>query len=209
MGRNAGTWTARAVGTVTIDLSLNHDSRHNQGIMKHTKEAVKLLVQIQIEGKKKEAENERFRRFWKNSDHSDEELRRIASRIESEIDCTQCANCCRVPVVTVEEHEISRLAHYLNISPATVIAEYTDEDEGCHVLRQTKDGCVFLKNNLCTVYDARPDQCEGFPYLSKGEGEIVSHSYALMDRVCYCPIVYHSVEAFKEALSFPRSTKRK
>ena len=51
--------------------------------------------------------------------------------------------------------------------PEQVVKEYTSVDPEDHetILRQTKDGCVFLDGNLCRVYKARPRACREFPYL--------------------------------------------
>src|ERR1700727_891939 len=117
------------------------------------------LVQIRMLGEKKREENERFRRHMKSRDHSDRILRRIAEGIEEQIDCIQCANCCRVATATVTERDAERLARALRIKPARFLAEYTDEtEEEGRILRRTGEtGCVFLNGNECTVYGARPD----------------------------------------------------
>ncbi len=90
------------------------------------------LVQIRLLGEKKRPENERFRRHMKTHDHSDRILRRIAEEIEDQIDCTACANCCRAATVTIADRDVERLARYLRITPATFLADYTEEshDEG-------------------------------------------------------------------------------
>jgi Fe-S-cluster containining protein len=112
-------------------------------------------------GEKKREENGRFRTFMKSRDHSDRILRRIAQGIEDEMDCTVCANCCRVATATVKERDIEHLARFLRISEARFIAEYTteDEEEGRILRRTDAEGCVFLSGNECTVYEARPDAC--------------------------------------------------
>src|SRR5207248_7417596 len=117
------------------------------------------LVQIKLLGEKKRQENERFRRHLKTRDHSDRILRRIAEDVEEQIDCTVCANCCKVATAIVTERDVERLARYLRIPTARFLAEYTmeSEEEG-RVLRRTDEaGCVFLDGTTCTVYDARPD----------------------------------------------------
>src|SRR6185312_15817077 len=87
------------------------------------------LVQIKLLGEKKRPENERFRRHLKSHDHSDRILRRIAEDIEDQIDCTQCANCCRVATVKLSERDVERLARYLRISPAKFLSQYATESE--------------------------------------------------------------------------------
>jgi Fe-S-cluster containining protein len=164
------------------------------------------LVQIKTLGEKKRDENLRFRRHMKAHDHSDRILRRIAEEIEGHIDCTECANCCKVATVQVSERDVERLAKYLRISPDRFLAEYTveSEEEGRILRRDEKTGCVFLNGNDCIVYEARPDICQRFPHLVRGQGSIASRMWQFVDRACYCPIVYNSLEAFKEELRFRR-----
>jgi Fe-S-cluster containining protein len=65
-------------------------------------------------------------------------------------------------------------------------------------------GCVFLSGRECAVYDARPDNCRRFPHLVRGNGSIASRMWQFVDRAVYCPIVYNSLEAFKDELRFRR-----
>jgi len=164
------------------------------------------LVQIRLLGEKKRPENERFRRHMKTHDHSDRILRRIGEGIEEQIDCTVCANCCRVATAKVSERDVERLARYFRISPAKFIAEYTmqSEDEGTILRRSEEAGCVFLDGTACTVYDARPETCQRFPHVVRGNGSIASRMWQFIDRACYCPIVYNSLEAFKVETGFRR-----
>lgn len=155
-------------------------------------------------GEKKRDENLRFRTFMKSRDHSDRILRRIAQGIEDEIDCTACANCCRVATAVVKERDVEHLARFLRISEARFLDEYTTEsEEEGRVLRRTDaEGCIFLSGNECTVYEARPDACQRFPHVVRGNGSIASRMWQFVDRACYCPIVYNSLEAFKEEMGY-------
>jgi len=163
------------------------------------------LVQIRLLGEKKRPENERFRRFLKTHSHSDRQLRHIAEDIEGQIDCTQCANCCKLATVTVAERDVERLARYLRTTPAKFAADYTEvtRDEGRILRRSEESGCVFLDGNLCSVYDARPDTCQRFPHLVRGQGSLASRMWQFIDRACYCPIVFNALESFKQALRYP------
>jgi Fe-S-cluster containining protein len=162
------------------------------------------LVQIRLLGEKKRDENGRFRMFMKSRDHSDRILRRIAQGIEDQIDCTQCANCCRVATAIVKERDVERLARFLRVSEAQFLKEYTQDggEEGRILRRTDTEGCVFLSGNECTVYDARPDSCQRFPHVVRGNGSILSRMWQFVDRACYCPIVYNSLEAFKEEMGY-------
>lgn len=164
------------------------------------------LVQIRTLGEKKRDENLRFRRFMKSRDHSDRILRRIAEGIQEQIDCTICANCCKTSTTEISDRDIDRLAHYLRIAREQFLAEYTMlDEEGNLSLRYTPEaGCVFLDGNLCSVYDARPDICQRYPHLVRGNGSIASRMWTFVDRASVCPIVYNCLEAFKQELGFRR-----
>jgi Fe-S-cluster containining protein len=162
------------------------------------------LVQIRLLGDKKREENGRFRKSMKS--HSDRILRRVAQDIEEQIDCTTCANCCKVASVRISERDVERLARHLRITPARFLGDYTVESvtEGRILRRSEESGCVFLSGYECTVYEARPDICQRFPHLVRGQGSIASRMWEFVDRACYCPIVYNSLEAFKDVLGFQR-----
>ena len=164
------------------------------------------LVQIKLLGEKKRPENERFRKHMKSFDHSDRILRRIGEQIEDAIDCLACANCCRVATAKVTERDVERLARYLRVKPARIMAEYVvkSEEEGLILRRDKMTGCVFLSGNECTVYDARPAICGDFPHLVRGKGTIPFRMWQFIDRATYCPIVYNSLEAFKDEMEFKR-----
>jgi uncharacterized protein len=161
------------------------------------------LIQIQRSGEQKFNENHRFRTFLKSRSHNDKRLRVIAEKIQEQIDCTECANCCRKATAVVAERDVQRLAKYFRITPAQFIKDYTVgcEDEG-RVLRKTENGCVFLEGNLCSVYDVRPHVCEGYPHTVRGSGSIASRMWQFVDRASYCPIVYHTIEAWKVETRF-------
>ena len=155
-------------------------------------------------GEKKRDENNRFRLHMKSRDYSDRILRRTAETIENAIDCTTCANCCRVASAKITERDVERLAKHFRVKPSRIMADYVVEhpEEGPVLQRDKKTGCVFLSGNECTVYDARPDSCQKFPHTVRGNGSIASRMWQFIDRATYCPIVYNTLEAFKEDLKF-------
>ena len=107
--------------------------------------------------------------------------------------------------MAISERDAEKLAAFLRIKLSKFMADYTTEDveEGV-ILRRTEHGCVFLNGNDCTVYEARPRTCVDFPHLVRGAGSIASRMWQFIDRACYCPIVYNSLEAFKSHAGFRR-----
>lgn len=161
------------------------------------------LVQIRRLGEKKRDENLRFRKYLKSREWVERQFRRAAEEVHGHIDCRACAECCRVTEVALTDRDTEKLARFLGLKPQAFIAQYTmtgsDEDL---ILKRTERGCVFLDGNDCTVYEARPADCERFPHLLKGSGSIPSRMWQFVDRATYCPIVYNWMEAAKALTKF-------
>lgn len=160
------------------------------------------LVQIRRAGEQKTAENEKFRRFLKSRDFPDRRLRVIAEQIQDQIDCTVCANCCRQATAVVTDRDAQRLAKALRLKLGRFLQEYTVENDEGRVLKRTESGCIFLDGNTCSVYEARPHVCEGYPHTVRGNGSIASRMWQFIDRATYCPIVYNTMEAWKTETRF-------
>jgi Fe-S-cluster containining protein len=163
------------------------------------------LVQIRRLGEQKREENERFRKHLKRHNFVERRFRRIAQDVEGQIDCTQCANCCRVATVRLADRDVEKLSKFFRIRPAQFLRDYTDQsaEEGLILKRTDEAGCIFLDGNTCVVYEARPHICENFPHLVRGEGSLLSRMWEFKDRACYCPIVYNTLEEFKAEVKFP------
>ena len=165
------------------------------------------LVQIRRLGEKKTAENRQFRLYLKRYNFVERRLKKIAQEIEEQIDCTQCANCCRVATVKLTERDVETLAKLLRIKRRQFLRDYTteSEEEGL-ILKRGESGCIFLSGNECTIYESRPNACQDFPHLVRGSGSFLSRMWEMPDRAAYCPIVYNSLEAFKEEVQFQKSS---
>jgi Fe-S-cluster containining protein len=163
------------------------------------------LVQIERYGERNRPENGRFRAWLRRRNFAEQRLKAIAQDVEDKIDCTSCANCCRVATTQVTERDIERLSKFIGMPGSEFAREYTVEtpDEG-RILKRNEDGCVFLTGKLCSVYEARPHTCEFFPHLVKGNGSFISRMWQMADRAVYCPIVYNSLELFKTETGFKK-----
>src|SRR5271167_4379440 len=121
------------------------------------------LVQIRRLEHQQRGENARFRAYLKSHRHSDRRLRRFGEQIEAEIDCTACANCCRVTEVGITGKDIEKLAKFVGASEREFMEQSTAlDDTGARILKRNEGGCVFLEGNLCSVYAARPQNCANF-----------------------------------------------
>jgi Fe-S-cluster containining protein len=164
------------------------------------------LVQIRRLGEKKLNDNRQFRAYLKRHNFVERRFRHIAQDIEEDMDCRQCANCCRVATVKLQERDVEKLAKFFRIKRERFLKDYTIESEDGVVLKRGESGCVFLSGNDCTIYESRPHTCENFPHLIRGAGSFLSRMWEMPDRATYCPIVYNSLEAFKAETGFRPSS---
>jgi uncharacterized protein len=98
-------------------------------------------------------------------------------------ECTQCGACCRWEgVVNLTPEDIKRLAKFKGIEESECVEEYTNHGKTLKNKEKSKD-CVFLKDNGCTVWDAKPKQCKDYPkkYTSKCPGFKTDRSESMND----------------------------
>ncbi len=170
------------------------------------------LVQIRTLAQQKEDENWRFRRFVKfecdlDPKEMDEQVFETTKRVWAGIDCTVCANCCREVKPTFSEEEVNRLARRLGVTPEQFIDTHLEPNGDEDNLWQTRTTpCPFLKDNRCSVYEDRPADCKGYPYLY--EREFSSRTMAMIGRTFTCPIVYEVIEELKHSWGFIRRKRR-
>jgi Fe-S-cluster containining protein len=100
--------------------------------------------------------------------------------------CQNCGKCCQGPggYVWLTEKEAELLAEVKNVSLAKFYATFTRICRGKLAIIDSANGdCVFLKNNHCEVYEARPIQCRTFPWWH----EIIGTSKDWNSNVYQCP----------------------
>ncbi len=82
--------------------------------------------------------------------------------------CTGCGKCCTGSpgYVFLSPADLYRLAEHFSLSPEEFAANYTYkvDDKISLIDRPGTAECVFLKENQCSVYEARPTQCRTFPW---------------------------------------------
>ena len=148
-----------------------------------------------------EEENDLFRIFLKqqNSAQVDKMVHILNSTISAQIDCTQCGNCCRSLMINVEPAEANNVAAYLQIPAADFKHAYIEESEQGQMVINTIP-CHFLKQNKCSIYAHRFNECREFPHLHKPA--FTSRLFGTFMHYGRCPIIFNVVEALKVDLSF-------
>ncbi len=152
---------------------------------------------VQVLGRAKERENLAFRKALKASSSTDEELdqrfSKLSEQVSAEIDCTQCAECCRGLDLYVTDEDLQRMAKQLGKTEAEFKAAHLRQEEGEGPRVATP--CPMLNGTRCSYYDQRPETCRSYPHLEKPE--MRSRLFSVMANAAICPIAYNVVERLK------------
>ena len=106
------------------------------------------LVQIRRLGEQKLEENKKLRQHMSRHNYVERKLKVIAQKVEDQIECLQCANCCRTATARLVDRDIDKVAKAAGMKRDRFLRECTvmTPDEG-RILRRTEDGCIFLNGN--------------------------------------------------------------
>jgi len=83
------------------------------------------------------------------------------------IDCLECANCCKTTSPIFYDKDIERLSNRLKMKASDFYQKYLKTDqEGDQVLQSSP--CPFLlEDNKCAVYEDRPKACREYPHTNR------------------------------------------
>ncbi|MDN3203682.1 YkgJ family cysteine cluster protein [Algoriphagus sediminis] len=97
----------------------------------------------------------------------DTKFQQLHEEVFSEIDCLDCANCCKTTSPIFIKTDIDRLARVFRMKSTEFIDEYLhQDDEGDYVLNSAP--CPFLnEDNTCLVYENRPKACREYPHTNR------------------------------------------
>lgn len=122
----------------------------------------------------------------------------LHDEVFSEIDCLDCANCCKTTSPIFYQTDIERAAKELRIRPGDFIEKYlrVDEDEDFVLISSP---CPFLgADNYCGIYESRPKACREYPHTNRKK--MVQIMDLTHKNTLVCPAVLEMVERLKRLL---------
>jgi Fe-S-cluster containining protein len=155
------------------------------------------LSGFNAQSKNKSAENKKFLTGLKKKDPRkvDEQFHTVHEEVFEEINCLDCANCCKTTSPIFYQTDIERVARALKMKPGDFVEKYLriDEDRD-YVLKSSP--CPFLdEENYCRVYDDRPKACREYPHTDRKKMvQIMDLTYK---NTLVCPAVFQMVERLK------------
>lgn len=134
----------------------------------------------------------------KQSRQIDELFHKINDEVFSEINCLECANCCKTLGPLLSEKDISRISKKLNIKPYEFESKYLIIDEDGDYIFKTMP-CPFLdKENYCTIYEFKPKACSDYPHTR--QPEILKKQNITIKNSYTCPAVFEIIKRVKQSL---------
>lgn len=102
-----------------------------------------------------------------NKKDLDQQFHTAHEDVFQEIDCLDCANCCKTTSPIFRSVDIDRISRKLGQKPGDFIEQFLriDEDQD-YVLQQSP--CTFLgADNKCSIYEFRPLACREYPHTNR------------------------------------------
>lgn len=116
-------------------------------------------------------------------------------QVFQEIDCLECANCCKTTSPIFYQTDIERVAKHVRMRPGDFIEKYLRVDEdGDYVLKSSP--CPFLAaDNRCAVYESRPKACREYPHTDRKK--MVQIMDLTFKNTLVCPAVLEMVKRIR------------
>jgi Fe-S-cluster containining protein len=126
----------------------------------------------------------------------------INEEVWKEINCLECANCCKTMTPTFTKTDKIRIAKHLNTSVKALEDKYMMLDEESKDWVNKKQPCQWLDNktNMCSIYEVRPLDCATFPHHNKKRFDNWNHIYE--QNIDKCPatnLLVQKIQAWVEA----------
>lgn len=147
--------------------------------------------------KNKSADNKKFLQALKKKDprRVDDAFHTLHEQIFEEVDCLDCANCCKTTSPIFYQTDIERLAKALRMKPGEFIETYLRVDEDKDFVLKSSP-CPFLgADNYCNVYDSRPKACREYPHTNRKK--MIQITELTYKNTLVCPAVFEMVERLK------------
>ena len=120
----------------------------------------------------------------------------VDKQVWEDIDCLECANCCKTMTPTYNKADIARISKHFGMTPKAFKEKWLYKDKSGDWMN-TATPCQFLgKDNKCSIYEIRPEDCAGFPHHHKKEFDLYNDTY--IGNVPRCPATFELVSRLKK-----------
>ena len=115
-----------------------------------------------------------------------------------QINCLECANCCRTTGPLFTDKDIERISKFMRLKPSQFIDRYLRIDEDQDYVLKTVP-CTFLADdNYCSIYEVRPKACREYPHTDRNKFHQITD--LTLKNTAICPAAFDIVEKLKKTI---------
>lgn len=122
----------------------------------------------------------------------------IHDEVFEEVDCLNCANCCKTISPTFIDKDIDRISQHLRMKPSDFTEKYLHLDEDGDFVLNVAPCPFLLEDNYCSIYDVRPRACRAYPHTHRKNFHQVLNLTLKNTEVC--PAAFRIVERLKDEM---------
>ncbi len=144
-------------------------------------------------------QNHKKYKKWLSSNDAKKSIKTLPSMHEGafeNIDCLDCASCCKNISPRFKVPDIKRISKYLGLKESVMIEQYLRVDEEGDFVVQSSPCPFLLEDNHCHIYDVRPRDCQNYPYTNSDQ--FVKRPNTTLQNSNICPAVYWVLEKIME-----------
>ena len=122
-------------------------------------------------------------------------VQEVHDEVFEEIDCLQCAHCCKTTGPLFTEKDIERISKHLRLKIADFESQFLRIDEDQDKVLQHLP-CYFLNDDhTCSIYEVRPKACREYPHTDRKKIYQINH--LMLKNTVICPAAFVFVEKMK------------
>jgi uncharacterized protein len=126
------------------------------------------------------------------------QVAREDAKVWRDINCMECANCCKTMTPTYTKADIKRISAHLDMKPKEFMDKWLIKEEDSGDWINKTQPCQFLADNKCSIYEVRPADCAQFPHHNKKPFDLYNDTFK--NNLVHCPATLLLVDRLKKVV---------
>ncbi len=122
-------------------------------------------------------------------------VKRVDATVWKDVNCMECANCCKTMTPTFTPKDVKRISAHLGMTAKEFKDNWLKKEEDTGDWVNTTQPCQFLADNKCSIYDVRPADCAEFPHHNKKPFDLYNDTFK--DNLVHCPATLTLIDRLK------------
>ena len=125
-------------------------------------------------------------------------VERLDAEMWKDVNCMECANCCKTMTPTFTAADVKRISAHLGMKPKAFRDKWLKKEEDSGDWVNTTQPCQFLADNKCSIYDVRPADCAEFPHHNKKPFDAYNETFK--NNLIHCPATLTLIDRMKKVV---------